>query len=155
MSRIQTDKNTKYGLESELLMIIDPSTESLFPDKGESQEQEFLIENINSYNLKPAIKEMDSVRMYLNTLSPFSAYSSGEYIMTVLKKTTGTENFLNLPDEERRCQLETFEQCQSKRYFEEVQKSCGCVPWAFNNALTLKVNIVTKVKTCMICFLIL
>ena len=127
-------------------MIIDQSTADLFPDNDKNEEQVFLKENINSYNLKPLIEKKHSAMMYLNTLSPFSAYSSGEYIMTALKKTTGTENFLNIPDEERKCHLETFEQCQNKRFLEEVVNRCGCLPWALNNALTPKVNRVTAFR---------
>ena len=127
-------------------MMIDPSTANLIPDNDKNEEQVFLTENINSYNLKPLSEKKHSAMMYLNTLSPFSAYSSGEYIMTALKKTTGTENFLNIPDDERKCHLETFEQCQNKRFLEEVVSRCGCLPWALNNALTPKVNRVIAVS---------
>ena len=60
--------------------------------------------------------------------------------MSVLKKMTGTDNFLELPSEGKNCQTDAFEDCQAERYITEVQTKCGCVPWALNLTPTQKVG---------------
>ena len=63
----------------------------------------------------------------------------GSYVMSALKKMRGTASFLALPDGARNCQIETFESCQTRRYMEEVQERCGCVPWVLRAPLSYQV----------------
>ena len=66
----------------------------------------------------------------------------GKYAMKSLKVMTATENFLAMPDDVKRCQLEAKEDCRSWSYVEEVQKMCGCIPWSSGSvAFTTKVRI--------------
>ena len=60
--------------------------------------------------------------------------------MSVLKKMTGTDTFLELPDSAKNCKTETFEECHAVRYVAEVQKQCGSLPWGLNSTLTQQVN---------------
>ena len=80
-----------------------------------------------------------SAKIYLNTLSSFTAYKSGSYGMTALKKITGTESFLKQTDEDKKCRIETKEECEAKSFIEAVEQKCGCVPWAISSALSSKV----------------
>ena len=60
------------------------------------------------------------------------------FAMSVLKRMTGTDNFLGLPVGQKECQIETFEACLTKSYVKSVQSQCGCIPWALSSALNLK-----------------
>ena len=42
-------------------------------------------------------------------------------------------------DEEKKCRIETLEDCQARSYIRRVQQECGCVAWALTSALMLKV----------------
>ena len=53
--------------------------------------------------------------------------------MESLKVMSATENFLAMPDKVKRCQIEAQEDCKSRRYVEEVQKECGCIPWMLSS----------------------
>ena len=99
-------------------------------------------------NSKDEIKDLDlddseedsySARIYFNTLASFTDTRSGSYAMSSLKKMTGTESFLAQTDEQKKCMIQTQEDCQAERYVEYVQKQCGCVPWALSFALTTTV----------------
>ena len=57
------------------------------------------------------------------------------YRMSVVKLMTGTGNFLAFPDETKKCQAEPQEDCIARRYIEETQEQCGCVPWALGVAV--------------------
>ena len=126
---LNTDK-TKSGLDSELLVILDASSfQREFTNHVETSKVQ------GTLSLKPSSNDGSSARIYMNTLSSFIDYRSGSYGMSVLKKMTGTEMFLNLPDSAKKCQIETFEDCHALRYIKEVIKVCGCVPWGLSRAL--------------------
>ena len=110
-------------------------------DTGEQHNDESQNEDLNENPLALASSGFDdgSSMIYLNTLSSFTAFKAGSYALTALKKMTGTEIFLKLNDEEKKCTVERFEDCQAKRYIGRVQKECGCVPWALSSALVTKV----------------
>ena len=59
--------------------------------------------------------------------------------MFALKKMTGTDTFLELPDA-KKCKTETFDECHVVRYIPEVQKQCGCLPWGLNSTLAQQVK---------------
>ena len=63
--------------------------------------------------------------IFLDTLAPFSGNEEGNYAMTGLKWMSGTESFLELSNEEKECQIESFDECQR----EKVKETCQCVPW--------------------------
>ena len=84
--------------------------------------------------------EASSFKIYMNTLARFSDTRSGIYALSALKKMKGTDSYLKLPDEEKDCQIESFEECAAKEYLAKVEKMCGCVPWALTQALDLEVR---------------
>jgi hypothetical protein len=136
LSRFKIDK-TKSGVNSDLLLIIDPGNANMYADKDDAKHVK--DNQAQTYSPKQLTDQGTSAKIYLNTLSSFTAYTSGRYTMSVLKKMTGTENFLALPDTTKNCQIELLEECQVTRYIEEMLNKCSCVPWAFKNALTKKV----------------
>ena len=45
--------------------------------------------------------------------------------MTVVKRMTAKGDFLKMPLEDRKCEVETYEDCRTRRLIEE----CNCIPW--------------------------
>ena len=71
--------------------------------------------------------------------------------MTSLKKMTGTDAFLDLPENIKGCQIEDQDKCYSRRYIEELQNQCKCLPWALGAIVPQKVfNPVVCVNQCEI-----
>ena len=127
-----TKNKTKEGLKNGLFLVLD------LGNQDKSQVTKNLGYNLRSYNFEPESKQSISAKIYLNTLASFTSFRSGSYAMSVLKKMTGTDNFIGLPVGQKKCQIETFEACWTKMYIESVQSQCGCVPWALSSALSLK-----------------
>ena len=129
LSTVKTGK-TKTGLDSELFMII---------DSGRSRDnRESRLDHKHdpfTLSLKPQSDDMSSARIHLNTLTSFTDTRTGTYSLSVLKKITGTKNFKNLPDRFKDCQVEAFEECQTKMYAKEIQDKCDCIPWALGSTL--------------------
>ena len=81
-----------------------------------------------------------SPSIHLNNLVKYTDSRPGLYKMSVLKKMTGTEGFLGLADATKGCHIEDQTECEGKKYVEEVQKICDCLPWSLAPALPSKVT---------------
>ena len=68
----------------------------------------------------------NAARIYFNILTSFSDFRAGRYVMTGLKKMTGTLQLLALDEQDRKCQVEPMEECYTRAFidpqFEEVMK---------------------------------
>ena len=140
----------RAGIRYGLLLLIDPGTKmAKIKEKAEG-------EKIKTINLDPLMAVEFSAKIYLHTLGRNSEKRAGSYSLGVLKRMTGTENFMALTDEVKKCQIETFEKCNVRRYLEASLESCGCVPWALSSLLKDKVgetkNIsISKIKQFRLC----
>ena len=81
-----------------------------------------------------------SPSIHLNNLVKYTDTRAGLYKMSVLKKMTGTDGFLNLADVTKGCQIEVKEDCEKRKYLEEVEQRCGCLPWTLGSAITSEVT---------------
>ena len=117
---------SKAGRGEGLLLAIDNgiSIEPLH-DKGTIQDKKDFIRT----KLKNTAKR---ARFRIMTLHPHEDSRPGIYSLKDLKKMGGTDNFLAMPDDMKKCQIEPKEECRSRRYVQEVQSRCGCVPWSLS-----------------------
>ena len=127
------NKKARYGLKSGLVLIMDPLEKE---KKAEAETRD----KITSLNFESIQFSGSSAKIYLNTLASFTNYRAGSYAMSALKKMSGTNSFLELPDAAKKCKTETFEECHVVRYNAEVQKQCGCLPWSLNSIIGKQVN---------------
>ena len=138
------NKKTKAGIEAGLLLVLDSGKSEASLNTRLNLDQTMKIRNIN---IKPLIEDGSTARIYLNTLARFTTTRNGSFAMSALKSMTGSQNFMNLPDDTKKCQVESYESCNVKGYLEAVKEQCGCVPWALSSALTGKVRL-SVVKAC-------
>ena len=128
-----SNKKTKSGLKSGVVLIIDPFVKEL-------TQQTETRDIITSLNFESLQHSGSSAKIHLNTLASFTDYRAGSYAMFALKKITGTATFMELPDRVKKCKTETFEECYQIRYIAEVQKQCGCLPWGLNSTIAQQVK---------------
>ena len=141
LTSIGTEK-AKTGQRNGLTIFIDQGTANV------SQNKSGLFidrkEGITKLDLELSEDDDNSARIYLNTLSSFTDSRVGSYAMSSLKKMTGTDSFLAQTEEQKNCRIQTQEDCQAERYLDNVQRECGCVPWALRSALTKQVFTQTR-----------
>ena len=94
-----------------------------------SSKQNFFVPN--EFLIKK--NKSQSVTIHLSLLQEFTDVRAGVYGMTSLKKLTGTETFLGLPDDVKDCQAGDQKECKNDMFMEKVKKVCGCVPWSHGN----------------------
>ena len=66
-----------------------------------------------------------SAKIHINTLSPYTGFGGGIYKMTDVKRMTAKEDFLKMELKDRKCEVELYEDCRTRKLFEK----CNCVPW--------------------------
>ena len=84
-------------------------------------------------------KGMKAVKLYIHTLSRYVDYGPGMYEMTDIKSIVGSEGFLALPDSQKQCQVQDFEECQKFEFVTAGEERCHCVPYGFNATSDTKV----------------
>ena len=74
-----------------------------------------------------AVENLQSSRakVQINTLSPYIGFGGGIYKMTDVKRITAKEDFLKMDLKDRKCEVELYEDCRTRKLF----KVCNCVPW--------------------------
>ena len=84
-------------------------------------------------NTEDPVLKADSISAYIASPHRSTARKQGRYMMTDLKKITGTKNFFKLPDKVKGCQIDTEGECKRRRFRTRLLKKCGCLPWALKS----------------------
>ena len=57
-------------------------------------------------------------------------YGDGDYVLGNVKQMDGTEGFLSLADEVKKCQnQESILECEANAYLDRGRMKCDCVPY--------------------------
>jgi hypothetical protein len=65
---------------------------------------------------------------------PLILFGEGNYALTAVKEIDGTEEFLGLDEEIKRCQdRESFQECQAREYIKNGLEKCKCTPYEMRN----------------------
>ena len=80
-------------------------------------------ENINFDTDVESLQRV-SAKIHINTLSPYTGFGGGIYKMSDVKKMTVKEDFLKMELKDRKCEVELYEDCRTRKLFEE----CKCIP---------------------------
>ena len=108
------DDESKPGRDNSVLLALDPGSSTLAGEQLEAS-------------------------IYLSTLSPFTDNKAGKYALSSLKKISGTENFMNLDKRVKKCQEQTYENCQTAKTLQALQEKCSCLPFELKNVLEVQV----------------
>ena len=61
----------------------------------------------------------------------------GEYNLNILKEIEVTDSFYELDSQVRKCQSykgnDTYDNCTSRYFMEQMRLKCGCLPYAISN----------------------
>ena len=139
---------TGTGERNGFFMIIDPGNHmepTDEPNNFEESDPGLLQEVIDKYasiDLQQSSEESSSGRIYIDILSRFSSYEAGSFALTGLKKMTGTGPFISkIPEKVRNCQVESYVECRTRKYYEEWKSQCKCVPWSSSLTSSKEVRI--------------
>ena len=95
---------------------------SLQKSQTEDEVDDSSVGNILNFGTTSASNQDSKVQ--INTLSHYIGFGGGTYKMTAVKRMTATDDFLNMPLEDRHCEVELFNDCRTR----ELLKWCKCAP---------------------------
>ena len=89
-------------------------------------------------NFNTAVESIQGVsaKIQINTLSPFVGFGGELYVMSVVKRMTAKEDFLQMPLKDRNCEVELYEDCRTMKLMQE----CNCVPWELSGYQVMASN---------------
>ena len=123
------DKFKPTILEGQLCYSLDIAKLSKKKTKSGKSNGLFLLLDPNPYQLNTTSSGDQSSKVFINTLAQYTTFGPGSYRMSTLKRMTGTESFKQLPDHQKKCLVHNREECQTKKYLDQVQRECNCTPW--------------------------
>ena len=123
--KLLLNKTSGQGKGHELMLLLDNnedrSLQTSFNNKDDfpsSDQTLSFVKGIESI-------QVVSAKIHINTISPYVGFGEGIYKMTNVKRMTPTEDFLKMPPKDRKCEVEFYENCRTRKLLEE----CNCAPW--------------------------
>ena len=111
------------------MLVLDYNEDRSLQTKSNKNDDEVHDREFSSttMNLGTAAKSLHGslAKVQVNTLSPYVHFGGGRCTMTAVKRMTAKSDFLKMPLSERKCEVEVYEDCETRKLFEE----CNCVPW--------------------------
>ena len=86
-------------------------------------------EEIFTFDAKFESEQGRSAKIHIGTLSAYEGFGGGFYPMTAVKRMTSKKDFLDMALKDRKCDVELYEDCQTR----ELLEKCKCVPWEMPN----------------------
>ena len=123
---MQLDEPSGQGQANELMMLLDYQEDlslKLPHPKVENMDSDERVETVKISSLEE--NRESKVKIQIGTLSPFKGFGEGTYKMSDAKRMTAKPDFLKMSFEDRKCEVELYEDCRTRKLLEK----CNCVPW--------------------------
>ena len=129
--KLQVNSTGAEGKKNQLMLLLDYNEDrSIYaPQKTKWMQyiQGGIAKKINSkiltLNMDGAADiQRKEAKVHINTLSSFRGFGSGTYKISDVKKMTTTDDFMNLPLKDRKCEVKPYDKCRNQKLLEE----CNC-----------------------------
>ena len=123
--KLTLNMTSGQGKRNELMFLLDYNEDRSL--QKSPTEDEAPKSSRSTLNFDTAVESIQGAhaKVHINTLSPYIGFGGGLYKMSVVKKMTAKNDFLKMPLKDRQCEVESYEDCRTRKLLEE----CKCVPW--------------------------
>ena len=123
--KLTLNKTSGQGKDNELMLLLDYNEDRSL--QTSSNKSKAVKSSNKTLSFATAVETLQggSAKIQINTLSPYISFSGGSYMMTDVKRMTAKKDFLKMPLKDMNCKVELYEDCRTRKLFEE----CNCVPW--------------------------
>ena len=123
--KLTVNDTSGQGKRNELMILLDYNEDrSIQTSPKEKQGTQSSNQTLNFGTAAESIQGQ-SAKVHINTLSPYISFGRGIYMMSVLKRMSAKDDFLEMSLKDRNCEVELYEDCRTRKLLEE----CDCVPW--------------------------
>ena len=125
--KLELNRKSGQGRRNELMLLLDYNEERSLQMNTVPTEKTIEKVSKEKLNLNTAIQSVqyNSAKIHINTLAPYINFDGGIYKMTVVKRMSAKDDFLEMPLDDRKCEVELYEDCRTRKLLER----CNCVPW--------------------------
>ena len=123
--KIELNGKADTGRVNELMMLLDYNEDRWLVSRFKN-EATFDSSHITTLNLDPAGDiQQDKAKIIIDSLSSDSVgFGGGSYKMITVKRMTATPAFLDMYREDRKCDIERFQDCRTRN----LLNACNCIP---------------------------
>ena len=122
--KLQMNTTSGEGKSNQLMLLLDYNEDrSTFASLDQTEDVDSTEMNTLNMGNTDSLQTKEA-EVHIDTLSSFKGFGGGTYKMTVVKKMAATDDFLNMPSESRKCEIEPYEECRKRK----LLKMCSCVP---------------------------
>ena len=123
--KLKLNKTSGQGKKNELMLLLDYNEDRSMQTSSNKRSVSKLADKALNFDTSVESLQGVSAKIQINTLSPYTGFGGGIYTMTVVKKISAKEDFLGMSSTDRHCEIETFEECRTRKLIQE----CDCLPW--------------------------
>ena len=123
--KLTLNMTSGQGKRNALILVLDYNQDRSL--QKSPTEDEASMPSKSMLNFDTAVESVQGAyaKVHINTLSPYIGFGGGYYKMSVVKKMTAKNDFLKMPLKDRQCEVESYEDCRTRKLLEE----CKCAPW--------------------------
>ena len=120
--KIQLNQSSGQGKGNELMLLMDYNEDRSLPVSFEKSND---VKSFFNFGTPLGNVREVAGKVHINTLSSVNVFGGGDFIMTDVKRMTATGDFLKMSLKDKKCEVEFFEDCRTRKLLEK----CNCVPW--------------------------
>ena len=123
---LRLNKLSKQGKRNQMMFVLDHNEDRSLQISSQKEKATNLHVSKGTMDFDDAVQSLQGVssKVHVGTLSPYTHYGGGIYMMTVVKQMRSKDGFLEMPFAQRNCQVELYEDCRTRKLLEK----CNCVP---------------------------
>ena len=127
--KLSLNKTSGKGKKYELMVLLDYNEDRSL--QAFSNGTKAAVSSNRTLDFDTAVGNLQGskAKVQINTLSPYIGFGGGIYKMSVVKRMTAKEDFLKMDLKDRKCEVELYEDCRTRKLFKE----CNCVPWEISS----------------------
>ena len=122
---LKLNKQSGQGRRNQLMFVLDYNEDRSLQISSEEAADVRVSKGIMDFDAEIQSLQGISAKVHIGTLSPYTHYGGGIYMMTNVKRMRAQDAFLDMPFAQRTCEVELFEDCRTRKLLDE----CNCVPW--------------------------
>ena len=132
--KLQVNTTSGKGKKNELVLLLDYHEDLSMHYSFENEDDiDLIIRNNLNFDAEES-RQKKEAKIQINTLASDKDFGEGTYKMSAVKQMTAKSAFLKMPMEDRKCQVEPFEECKTKALLTE----CRCTPLEMSKIMVRK-----------------
>ena len=121
---LKLNATSGQGKRNELMFVLDYNDDRSVQISSKPKKRAFSKRTMNFDDAVDSLQGI-SAKVHIGTISPYTHFGGGIYMMSEVKRMRAKVAFLEMPLSQRNCKVELYEVCRTRK----LLKKCNCVPW--------------------------